>query len=148
MNRPKVCACLLVLLVLCLTWRVEGQTSNPSARFPESRSYSPGKMWLEWNSSERIGFIRGFIVGDDDGYRRACNVATTNESQSSVATGVGPCLEKRPLFKKDIGYYEKFVTDYYTRYSEDRDAPVRVILLQADQKTPEEVHQWLAKKSE
>lgn len=92
MNRPKVCVFLLVLLALCLTWRVEGQTGNPSARFPESRSYSPGKAWLEWNSSERTGFVRGFIVGHEEGYRQACTASQADNHVTTSTTGFDPVL--------------------------------------------------------
>ena len=45
-------------------------------------------------------------------------------------------------------FYEQFITDFYSRYTMDRDVPVRVLLQQADEKTPEELHQWLSQKPE
>jgi hypothetical protein len=115
-------------------------------RFPESRSYSPGKIWLGWSLSERTGFVRGFIVGHEEGYRQACTASGANNRATTSTTGLDPCLEKRHLFKKDLSYYEQFVTDFYNRYTEDCDVPLRVLLLQADERTPNEVHEWLAKK--
>src|SRR5689334_20097925 len=45
----------------------DGHGQAARARYPESRSYSPGSLWLAWTSAERIGFVRGFIVGHGDG---------------------------------------------------------------------------------
>lgn len=125
---------------------VNGQES--SLRFPESGSYSPGKLWLEWTQGERIGFVKGFIVGHAEGYKSGCRTAETSGSDSrGASSGFDPCLQQRHLFGKDAEFYEQFVTDFYSQYVMDQDVPVRVLLQQADKKTPEEVHQWLAKKS-
>lgn len=146
MNRLDSYARLSVFLLVCIAWPMEAQTGPPSVRFPESRSYSPGTMWLEWSASERTGFIRGFIVGHEDGYRQACTVAESGKQPASATTGFDPCLEKRHLFRQDVSHYKHYITDFYKQYPEDRDVPVRILLMQADQKTPKEVHQWLAKK--
>lgn len=146
MNCPKSCVALVTILLLCLPCYVESQAGSPSVRFPESRSYSPGRIWLEWSPSERTGFVRGFIVGHEEGYRQACTASVTNNRVTASTTGFDPCLEKRHLFKKDLSYYEQFVTDFYNRYTEDRDVPLRILLSQADERTPNEVHEWLAKK--
>lgn len=146
MNRGESCACLLLVLLLCLASHVEGQAvSPPPARFPESRSFSPGKTWLAWSPSERSGFVRGFIVGHEEGYRQACTISEAG-SRATLPTGFDPCLEKRHLFKRDLSHYEQFITDFYRQYAEDRDVPLQVLLLQADERTPKEVHDWLAKK--
>ena len=146
MNRQKPYACFSVVFLLCLAWQVEGQASHSTARFPESRSYSPGKMWLEWTPPERIGFVRGFVVGHEEGYRKACTTSQERNRAAAPITGFDPCLEKRHLFKKELPYYEHFITDFYNRYAEDRDVPLRVLLLQADERAPNQVHEWLAKK--
>jgi len=143
-NTSRICAMLTMLF--CAVSHLHGQAG--SARFPESRSYSPGKLWLEWTPAERTGFVRGFVVGHEDGYRQACNVSAAASPHADATTDFDPCLRKRHLFERELSYYEKFVTEFYTRYSQDRDVPVRVLLLQADQKTPEEVHGWLARKAE
>jgi hypothetical protein len=103
---------------------------------------------LEWTPSERKGFVRGFIVGHGDGYRQACNESEAASPHTTAAGEFDPCLKKQHLFERDLSYYEKFVSDFYSRYPRDRDVPVRVLLLQADQKTPQEVAEWLAKKDE
>jgi hypothetical protein len=118
-----------------------------SLRFPESRSFSPGKTWLEWTPAERTGFVKGFIIGHGEGYQSGCRVAETNSIGSRRAGNESkPCLQQRHLFRKEALFYEQFITDFYDRYSMDRDVPVRVLLLQADEKTPAGVHQWLTKK--
>jgi hypothetical protein len=143
MNRR--CGWLLFFVLLCLGTRLQAQNKSP-LRFPESRSYSPRKIWLEWNRAERTGFVRGFIVGHGDGYREGCMSLESSGHDLDAKTGLDPCLEKRHLFRKNVASYEKFVTDFYNQYSEDRDVPLRILLLQADERTPREIHQWLAKK--
>jgi len=145
MNSSNSHVYLLLAMLLCTVSQLHAQAGT--LRYPESRSYSPGKLWLEWNSSERTGFVRGFMVGDDDGYRRACAITSASSPHTDVANDVDSCLKEQHLFHKDIPYYEKFVTDFYTTYKEDRDVPARVVLLQADQKAPEEVHRSLATRS-
>lgn len=147
-SRPSASAiCCLLLGLLGLVQITEGQAGP--ARFPESRSYSPGKLWLGWTSAERTGFVRGFIVGHGDGCQTGCRTAESNSTDSKGAGGdLDPCLQQRHLFHREVPSYEKFVTDLYNRYPMDRDVPLRVLLLQADEKTPDEVHRWLAKKSE
>src|SRR3954447_18564715 len=70
----KLHFCAIVTMLLCVVSQALGQAGT--ARFPESRSYSPGKLWLEWTLPERTGFVRGFIVGHGEGYQQACNAST------------------------------------------------------------------------
>jgi hypothetical protein len=125
-----------------------GQRST--LRFPESRSYSPGKIWLAWTPAERDGFVKGFILGHDDGYQSGCRAAAEagSATEKHPDSDFDPCLQKRHLFRKDAAFYREFITDFYTRYPMDRDVPIRILLLQADEKNADELHQWLAKKSD
>lgn len=133
--------CSLIFLIVV----ADGQTRP--LRFPESRSISPGKIWLGWSLAERTGFVKGFIVGHGDGFMHGCQVAEINGAESRIAPNeFDPCLKRQHLFGKQILFYEQFITNFYRRYSMDRDVPVRALLLQADEKTPDEVHQWLVKK--
>jgi len=145
-KRVKLWASAILYLLLGLALQTLGQAG--AARYPESRSYSPGKVWLGWTSDERMGFVRGFITGHGDGYQSGCRAAETNSADSNLAGGdFDPCLQQRHLFRKDPKFYEQFITDFYNRYAMDRDVPFRVLLAQADEKTPEEVHRWLGTKS-
>jgi hypothetical protein len=147
MKRSGVCANVIFCSLLCLLLPAYGQVGR--LRFPESRSYSPGQVWLGWSSAERTGFVRGFIMGHGDGYQSGCRAAETNSTESKMAANeFDPCLQQRHLFRKEAPIYEHFITDFYNRYPMDRDVPVRVLLVQADEKTPDQVHQWLAKKSD
>jgi hypothetical protein len=139
---------LVATMILCSVLRVASPVYGQASplRFPESRSYSPGKVWLGWSPLERTGFVRGFILGHSDGYQSGCREAEIDSTDSRAAgNGLDPCLQQRHLFRKEARFYEHFVTDFYNRYPADRDVPTRVLLLQADDKTPDEVHQWLAK---
>lgn len=147
MRRSSICASVAFFLPLYFVFSAYGQEG--SLRFPESRSYSPGQVWLEWTSAERIGFVRGFIVGHGNGYQSGCRIAETNRTSSKKAdNGFDPCLQQRHLFRREAPFYEQFITDFYNRYSMDRDVPIRILLLHADEKTADEVHHWLAKKSD
>ena len=147
MKKLSVWSSVSFCILLCLVPPTYGQTG--SLRFPESRSYSPGQAWLGWASAERTGFVRGFIIGHGDGYGSGCRAAETDNTDSRmVGIELDPCLQREHLFRKDVPFYERFITDFYNRYAMDRDVPLRVLLLQADEKTPDEVHQWLAKKSD
>ena len=146
MKRSGICASIVFFLATCICSAC-GQEG--SLRFPESRSYSPGQVWLEWTSAERIGFVKGFIVGHGDGYQSGCRATETNRTSSKKAgSGSDSCLQQRHLFRKEAPFYEQFITDFFNRYSMDRDVPVRILLLQADEKSPDEIHQWLAKKAD
>lgn len=147
MKRLSVWAGMFSSLLVCLVSLTYGQ--ERPLRFPESRSYSPGQVWLEWTPAERTGFVKGFIVGHGEGYQSGCRIAGANSIGSrKTSNELDPCLQQRHLFRKEAPFYERFITDFYNRYSMDRDVPVRVLLLQADEKTPDDVHQWLAKKPE
>ena len=145
MKRSSACAGVIFCSLLCLV-PAHGQTG--SLRFPESRSYSPGKMWLGWTPQERTWFVKGFIVGHDDGYRSGCAAARASFDSKQAGSKTGSCLQQRHLFRKDVAFYEQFITSFYDKYPMDRDVPFRVLLLQADEKTPDEVHRWLASKSD
>lgn len=147
MKQSRVWATIISSLGLFLFFPAYAQEGH--LRFPESRSYSPGKIWLEWTSAERSGFVKGFILGHGEGYDNACKVAEANSVASKKTDSeFDPCLQQRHLFGRKPSFYEQFITDYYNRYPTDRDVPVRVLLLQADQTTPDGVHQWLDKKSD
>jgi hypothetical protein len=149
MNRMKFYARLVPMLLLCVNMRLDGQSGSKTSRFPETRSYSPGDMWLSWSPSERTGFVRGFIVGQNDGFRAACTISIEANTDSTIVNqGSDACLEKLHLFKKELSDYSRFITDFYDKHSEDKDVPLRILLVEADQRTPEEVHQWLRKETQ
>ena len=145
MKRLNIWATMIFCSFLCLILPAHGQAGT--LRFPESRSYSPGQIWLGWTSAERTGFVKGFIMGHSEGYQSGCRTAETRSTQSRKAENqLDPCLQQRHLFPKKVAFYEQFITEFYNRYSTDRDVPTRVLLLQADEMTPDEVHKWLANK--
>ena len=100
MKRSGVCAKVIFCSLLCLLLPAYGQVGR--LRFPESRSYSPGQVWLGWSSAERTGFVRGFIMGHGDGYQSGCRAAKTNSTESQMAANeFDPCLQQRHLFRKE-----------------------------------------------
>ena len=147
MERVKVLICLVAILSCSGPFQLEGKPDPRQARFPESRSYSPGNEWLKWTAAERTGFVRGFIVGHGDGFYQGCIALPDAANDPSASSKQDTCLQKQHLFKKDLPYYEQYVTDLYTRYLDDRDVPLKIVLLQADQRTVDEVHNWLKTKT-
>jgi hypothetical protein len=100
---------------------------------------------MSWNHVQRDMFIRGFLVGHREGFRRAC-IATIDLVKSTGkpdANGTSSCFASEQFFRKEVSYYENFVTDFYTKYPEDRDLPLRILIEDSEEKTPEQVHEWM-----
>jgi hypothetical protein len=53
------------------------------------------------------------------------------------------CLQPQHEFQSAINRYEEFVTAFYLDYPDDRDLPIRMLLKFADEKSLEQVHQWV-----
>jgi hypothetical protein len=129
-----------------------GQDSQERAsRFPDSRGSFQGDLWMGWNHSQRDMFIRGFLVGHHEGFRRGCGTAVdvvkpiTRPAESPEDTPIGRCLAGEQVFRKEASYYEDFVTGFYTEHPEDRDLPLRILLEDSEEKTPGQVHEWVNK---
>ena len=134
--------CFITLaLVLCLSRQASGQSESHTARFPESRSIEPGKIWLHWSQSERRGSVKGFLIAYREAYRQSC-VASAIDSGTDDTL----CLARQQVFRREVAYYQSFVTEFYTRYPEDRDVPMRMLLMSADDRTQSEIHESLSKK--
>jgi hypothetical protein len=96
-------------------------------------------------------FIRGFLVGHHEGFRRGCgngvNVtdSSAKRTESAEDTPIGRCLASEQLFRKESSFYVEFVTEFYTKYPQDRDLPLRTLIEDSEEKTPEQIHEWVSR---
>jgi hypothetical protein len=145
------CAIGCLLISMCVVVGDAGGQEHAS-RFPESRGGFEGDLWMNWNNTQRNMFIRGFLVGHHEGFRRGCGTAVVVTKPDTKGAGpeetpIGRCLAGEQIFRREASYYEEFVTRFYTKYPEDRDLPLRTLIEDSEEKTPEQIHEWVSKAS-
>jgi hypothetical protein len=69
----------------------------------------------------------------------------SGKAQSPEDTPIGRCLAQEQLLRKEVSHYENFVTGFYRKYPEDRDLPLRILIEASEEKTPEQIHEWVSK---
>jgi hypothetical protein len=131
-------------------WAVVGIVGSPQkhpSRFPDSRFVPEGDVWMSWNHSQRDMFVRGYIAGHREGYRLACRTAlkVMKPLETISESPFSQCMAGGQGFRKEISHYEKFLTEFYSKYPGDRDVPLRILLAEAEDKTLEQVHEWVSK---
>jgi hypothetical protein len=143
-----------LLICLCLPLVLESQ--QPTRVFPNDRSVGEGKMWIKWDKSQRLGFIRGYNSGLDRGYHNGCLTVYEAASPSSgeldqskktnrSTSGLQECMSKQPLFSKEAAHYETQITNFYETYPQDQDLPIRQFfshLADSSSETLEQIHSW------
>ena len=123
-----------------------------STRFPQTRTVSEAKVWLYWSDSQRIAFVRGFVIGYREGNGDGCRMAMDATAAQSACK---ERMERLPgpfsalVFDDKVTGYSKAMTAFYERYPEDDDVPITFLLewLALDQKTPAQVHSLLTPRS-
>jgi hypothetical protein len=145
----------LVLLVsLLLPFVLTSQ--EPTRGFPTDRTHGEGKLWLQWDESQRKGFVWGYIWGLDRGYHNGCDsLYAASPSLVTIDPSKGPdplknplqeCMLKLPVFSKPIAYYVTQITNFYGTYPQDQDLPLRQLFAQladsSSNKTLEQIHSW------
>jgi hypothetical protein len=144
----SACSVILLCVATCCT---RGQ-EHPSRFANTGRSFQ-GSLWMGWNGTQRDMFIRGFLVGHDEGLRRGCSSVANVTKFDAIRTEspedslIGKCLANQEIFRKAASYYENFVTAFYTKYPEDRDLPLQILIEDSEDKTPEQIHEWVKKVS-
>jgi hypothetical protein len=132
-------------------------SSQKTARvFPPDRSRGEGKMWLEWDKSQREGFVTGYVWGLERGFNRGCLTfdqvsphpehEKLDKTKDLLDNPLQHCMEKLLIFSKSIGYYESQITRFYETYQKDQDLPLQQLFLQladsSSNKTLEQIHFW------
>lgn len=125
-----------------------GNRANPEIAFPLD-----AEAWLKWNKPSRIAFLAGYLRGHWDGVGAGCFDATRAVRSVPGVRGFTPEVADEMWMHCGTNYkpsnrafesYEEVVTNFYTRYPEDRMVEIQdvLLLLSPDPKlTAEDVHE-------
>lgn len=125
--------------------------SKPLARSQASvtTGTAEGKIWLNWDSETRLGFVRGYLVGIRAGNRMGCSsydkLFGTRTAKSLDEIPISKCLASAPTFSKPPEEYSKTMTSFYQEYPKDTGLNLETLLwLLSDKqaKTRQEVDAW------
>jgi len=90
------------------------------------RAWHQGDMWLKWSRDARESYVLGYLEG-------SASVRTQSREESSSP----------PLLGVDTSQMVKSITDFYTRYPEDRDIYIREVIEQLQKGlTLEQIHNY------
>jgi hypothetical protein len=126
------------------------QVESKHARFPASRTTFQGEVWLTWDLPVRGWFVEAAIAGYKSGYDEGCKDAMADEKGMQVGDRKKPEADACPnggRFRNEALRYSQQMTDFYTRYPEDRDLPVAYLiqmLIGPKPKTLDEIHTWVS----
>ncbi len=110
------------------------------------------EMWLKWDKSARLAFIMGNLRGHWDGVGAGCGDANRAVRSLRGVSGFTPeaaeemrmdCGKNYKPSNRPFESYEEVVTNFYTRYPEDRVIEMQDVLrlLAGDPElTAEDVH--------
>jgi hypothetical protein len=122
-----------------------------STRFPQTRTISEGKVWLDWTDSERLAFLRGLAIGYRQGNSDVCNeVAGLNATPADCQRADQlPPSGSALIIDDAVNAYSKSMTAFYENHAEDDDVPLTVLFkwLVFERKSPTEVHNLLPSRS-
>ena len=148
-------AIMIFALVMCPSCSSKPDYSpNPiyrSTRFPQTRTESEAKLWLHWSTSERLAFVRAFVIGYRQGSDEGCQVAeraaqpSLSESICWKQTERLPSTFRALFYDDEVSQYSRSMTTFYESYPEDDDVPITFLLesIVFEQKTPVQVHNLL-----
>lgn len=90
---------------------------------PVITGVAEGKIWLHWNRTMRLGFVRGYLTGFRVGNQTGC---LSNDKLSGAhtpaplkATSIAKCLAGAPEFSKTPEDYANLMTQFYRAYPKD-----------------------------
>ena len=146
---------MFLVSVLLLTPRIL-LPQEPTRVFPTDRTRGEGKIWLEWDQSQRKGFVLGYVWGIDRGFHDGCSaLAGSSSTPDAIDPSKGRdlldnplqhCMAKLPTFSKEASYYVAQITKFYETYPQDKDLPLRQLFAQmedsSNNKTLEQIHSW------
>ena len=142
-------ACPLVFFV-CLLLLASGiaqdKTAIRSLPLPEARvrpgGVAEGSLWVQWQTDHKLGYVQGLLGGVDWGYYHACTEASLIARLPNLQD---ECLAKAPAVRLRPDQYVALITEFYSRYPQDRALPIRHLLmkLMEPHTDSEAVHKWL-----
>jgi hypothetical protein len=115
----------------------------PDARLNGPTESAQGNLWMGWSADHRLGYVQGWLEGSYWGYFNACTEAQL-EAQS-IPDIQDKCLVHIPSAHLTSEAYADTVTEFYSKYPQDRALPIRRLLrrlLEPDM-TVDGVHKWL-----
>jgi hypothetical protein len=115
----------------------------PEARVNGGPEHAQGNVWLRWPADHQLGYVQGWMDGGYWGYFDACTEARL---AAPSARGLQEkCMEHIWSSHLTPEEYLAKVTEFYSKYPEDRALPIRRLLgkfLEPDM-TVDRVHKWL-----
>ena len=142
------------VLLACLLLPSALDSQEFKKGFSNDRSSGEGKMWLQWDESQRRGFVWGYIWGLERGYQNGCIAladATPSPGKMKLQefdvskTPLHLCISKELVFSKEIAFYATQITKFYETYPKDQDLPIRQIFAKfadSSNMTLEQIHSW------
>src|SRR5262249_32297966 len=84
-----------------------------------------GDNWLGWSTAARETYVSGFMMGYTIGHSDGCKQGTRGRpkppTQGIENDPARKCDEQELNFSKRSDYFAKEITDFYSRYPQDRD---------------------------
>lgn len=126
------------------------QVDSKHARFPASRTTFQGELWLTWDLPVREWFVEAALAGYKTGYDEGCKDAAAGRGRTgtdgSKKVETASCANGGRYSNEALRYSQQ-MTDFYSRYPEDRDLPLAYLvrmLIGPKPKTLEEIQQWVS----
>lgn len=105
--------------------------------------FAQGNIWLHWSGDHQLGFVQGWAEGGQWEYRLACTEAQI--AAPSVRNVQDKCMEHFPATNMASEEYSARVTEFYSKYPQDRALPIRRVLKKFLESgmTADKIHKWL-----
>jgi hypothetical protein len=134
-----ICLSILVCSMALIAWA-------PGNGISGQRVCCEGDRWLEWNTDARESYVFGFTLGYSKGQQDGCRQGTSEwptPPKPGIENDPGrKCTQQEIDFSRGSDYFTKKITEFYSRYREDRDIyPFEVLEQLGRGLTVEEIHQ-------
>jgi hypothetical protein len=115
----------------------------PDARLNGPNDIPQGNLWMGWSADHQLGYVQGWLEGSYWAYFNACTEAKI--AAPSVPDIQDKCLEHIPSAHSKSETYSAKVTEFYSKYPQDRALPIRRLLKKILEPgmTVDGVHKWL-----
>ena len=155
-RRPFWILTTAVIVTLCGSGCSRGEQPDQDSAGSQAKSEAAppfsAEMWTKWDKSSRLAFIMGNLRGHWDGVGAGCGDAKLAVGNLRGVSGFTPevademyvhCGTRYKPSNRTFESYEEAITDFYTRYPEDRVIEIQdvVLLLAGDPElTAEDIH--------
>jgi len=115
----------------------------PEARLNGGPELAQGNVWMSWSTDHRLGYVQGWMDGGYWAYFDACTEARL--AAPTVRNLQEKCMEHIPSSHLTPEEYSAKVTEFYSKYPQDRALPIRRLLgkFLEPGMTADGVHKWL-----